>query len=290
MTEQFANIDGLKICYEILGKEDGCPVILVHGFGVKKEIWIAQVDALAKHFKVIRFDNRGAGKSDRPKIFSPIETYADDTKKLMDFLNIEKAHVIGWSLGGMIVQNFLLNYPEQVNKAILIATNYRFPNEQGPDIYKKMRLKEIELLKTDPALAFQEVARANFYAKFRKEMESNPQKKFHNIWSAEDFIKMSSINPPRAEDIENFGEALKTYNTFERLKEIKNEVLLIAFSHDRLTPKVSKAEMQEQIPNSNLIVIEKAGHFGPMTRAPEVNKVILDFLEISKEQIAESVM
>jgi len=290
MTEQYADIDGIKICYEILGNEDAYPVFLIHGFGVKKEIWMAQVNELAKYFKVIRFDNRGAGKSDRPDGFSPIETYADDVKKIMNVLKIEKAHIIGWSLGGMIVQNFVLKYPEYVNKVILIATNHGFPNEQGPEIYKKMRLKELELLKEDPMKAFQEVARANFYAKFRKEMEADPKKKFFDIWSAEDFINMSTIDPPRAQDIENFGEALKTHNTFDRLKQIKNETLLIAFSHDRLTPKLSMAEMQEQISNSKLIVIEKAGHFAPMTRAPEVNNAILEFLEIPKELLAEPII
>jgi len=55
--------------------------------------------------------------------------------------------------------------------------------------------------------------------------------------------------------------------------------LLIAASHDRLTPKISREEMREQIPNSNLIIIEKSAHFAPMTRTPEVNKAIIDFLK-----------
>ncbi|NHJ25557.1 MAG: alpha/beta hydrolase [Candidatus Lokiarchaeota archaeon] len=53
----------------------------------------------------------------------------------------------------------------------------------------------------------------------------------------------------------------------------------MAASHDRLTPKISREEMREQIPNSNLIIIEKSAHFAPMTRTPEVNKAIIDFLK-----------
>ena len=54
MTEQFAEINGIKICYEVLGKDDGYPVVLIHGFGAKKETWRAQVGELSKNFKVIK--------------------------------------------------------------------------------------------------------------------------------------------------------------------------------------------------------------------------------------------
>ncbi|MFW9876350.1 MAG: alpha/beta fold hydrolase, partial [Candidatus Thorarchaeota archaeon] len=103
MKEAFAHVNGIKFCYEIHGNGD--PVLLVHGFGAKKESWIAQTSPLVKHFKVIRFDNRGAGKSDRPDASYTMEIFADDINGLLDHLEIEKTHIIGWSLGGMIVQN-----------------------------------------------------------------------------------------------------------------------------------------------------------------------------------------
>jgi 3-oxoadipate enol-lactonase len=64
MTELFAEINGIKLCYEIKG--EGEPVLLIHGFGDRKEHWRGQFDHLSKYFKTIRLDNRGAGKSDRP--------------------------------------------------------------------------------------------------------------------------------------------------------------------------------------------------------------------------------
>ena len=101
MPELFAEVNGIKFCYEILGEGD--PLILVHGFGSKKESWIAQFKPFSEHFKVIRFDNRGSGKSHRPKEIYTMEVFADDIAGLMDYLKIDKAHIIGWSLGGMIV-------------------------------------------------------------------------------------------------------------------------------------------------------------------------------------------
>jgi proline-specific peptidase len=275
MTEKFAQIGDVKLCYEILGKEDGYPILLIHGFGVKKEVWMAQVDDLAKTYKVIRFDNRGAGKSDRPS-GRHIEIFADDTNNLMEYLQIEKAHVMGWSLGGMIAQNFVLKYPERVNKLVLICTVTGYPTEEGPEIYKKMRLQELEL---GPEKAFWETARANFHAKYRREMEKDPKKKYFGIWSAEEYIEMLGKDPSTQQDIINQAEALKTHNTMERLHQIKNSTLLIAASHDRLTPQINMEEIHKRLPNSSLVVIEKAGHFAPMTRTPEVNKAIMDFLK-----------
>ncbi len=80
-------------------------------------------------------------------------------------------------------------------------------------------------------------------------MEANPKKKFFGIWSAEEYIKMLNEDPATPQDIINQAEALKTHHTLKRLNEIKNPTLLIAASHDRLTPKISMEEIREPIPN-----------------------------------------
>jgi pimeloyl-ACP methyl ester carboxylesterase len=285
MTDLFASINGIKICYEIKG--EGSPVILIHGFGAKKESWIAQFKPLSEKFKTIRMDNRGSGKSDRPKGDYTMEVFADDIKGLLDYLQIKKTHIIGWSVGGMIVQNFVLKYPECVNKVVLINTNYGTPDEQGPEVYKKMRLDALEKIKADPVKAFWEGTRVSYHRDFRKEMESNPNKKFYDLWTVEDLIQETVIDPPTPQDIINTANAMLTHNTFERLNQIKNETLLIAASHDRITPKSVMVEMDEVIPNTTLKVIDKAGHSSPRSRAPEVNKMIIDFLETTLEQIVE---
>jgi len=275
MTEKFAQIGDVKLCYEILGKEDGHPILLIHGFGVKKEVWMAQVGDLSQHFKVIRFDNRGSGKSSRPS-GTNMDIFTEDIKNFLDYLQIEKTHVMGWSLGGMIAQNFVLKYPEKVDKLILICTVPGCPTEEGPEIYKKMRLYELEI---GSEKAFWETARANYYSTYRREMEKDPKKKYFGIWSAEDFIKFLSLDPSTPQDIINQGNAIKKHNTLERLNEISKKTLLIAASHDRLTPKLSMMEMHKRIPNSTLKIIEQSGHFCTLSRAPAVNQIILEFLE-----------
>ena len=276
MTELFAEINGIKICYEVHGEGD--PVILVHGFGRKKENWIAQFKPFSEHFKTIRFDNRGAGKSDRPKGVYTMEVFADDIAGLMDYIEIDKAHIVGWSLGGKIVQNFALKYPERVDKMVLINTNYGLPDESGTEIYKNMRLVDLKLRKVDPEKSFWQSARGGYYIKFRKQMEADPAKKWYGLWSVEDLIKERMTDPPTAEDIEIQSGADNTHHTLERLHEIKNESLLIASTHDRIMPTKVMEEMHERIPNSTLKIIKKAGHNSPLSRAPEINKMIIEFL------------
>ncbi len=276
MKTVFALVNGVNLCYEIHG--DGDTLLLVHGLGTKKEAWIGQTEPLAKHFKVIRFDNRGAGKSDRPDTPYTMEIFADDINGLMDFLEIEKCHIIGWSLGGMIVQNFILKYPQRVNKMVLINTNYGTPDESGAEAYKNMRLQGLKANREDPVKAFWQSIRSDYYIKFRKQMEADPPKKWHGLWSVNDLIQMSTTDPPTEKDIIVQARALATHHTFDKLHEIKNETLLITSSHDRITPQSVMVEMHEKIPNSTLKIIDKAGHVSPRSRAPEINKMIIEFL------------
>ncbi len=273
----FANVNGVKLSYRVYGT--GFPVILIHGYGAKKEIWNPQIVELRKKYKVITFDIRGTGESDRPNMHYTMKMLAEDVNGLTDSLQIEKAHIVGRSFGGMIAQNFTLLFPQKVEKLVLIATNYGRTDTEWVEIPKNGRLEEIETLKHDPLKAFKQKSKWFFHIKFRKEMEANPTKKFYDIFSMEDLIRESTINPSRPQDILNQAEAMKTHYTLEKLGEINNKTLLIAASHDRLTPVSVMIEMNNKIPNSELKIINEVGHFMTLSRASEVNKMILNFLE-----------
>ena len=280
MSEKFADVNGIKICYKIYGKEENAPLICIHGFGSKKETWIAQIGELSKYYKVIIFDLRGAGKSSRPdKPSYTMELFADDIRGLMDFLNIEKAHIIGRSMGGMIAQNFVLKYPRKVSKLILINTSAGIRNEESLEMFKRTQFERFNLIKRDPEKAFWRDTRLGFYIKFRKQMEADPKKKFYGIWSVEDLIKYIQTDPSTPRDIENQAHAIKTHNAYERLNEIKNKTLLLTASHDKLVPKFFMQQMHEKIPNSIFKVIDKAGHESHYSRAPEINQIIIKFLK-----------
>ncbi len=277
MTELFAVVNGINACYEIHG--EGYPLMLIHGYGGTKEGWFTQVPALSEEFKVITPDNRGAGGSDHPNIPYTMEMYADDINGLMEYLKIEKAHVIGASLGGMIVQNFILKYPNRVNKFVLINTFPGFPNQQGLEMYKNSQIQYFKELKENPIVAFFKAARQGFTREYRKMMEENPKRRFYDLWSAEDIINGNLEHAYTPQDTINGANAIAGHNTLDRLHEIKSETLVLCAEKDRIANMTTNKKIHERIPNSVFKIIKDAGHNSPFEKAPEVNKVLLDFLK-----------
>jgi 3-oxoadipate enol-lactonase len=282
MTELFAYVNGIKLCYDIHGK--GNSVILIHGFSDRKEHWRAQVGELSKFFKIIRLDNRGAGKSDRPEGEYSMKVYASDVAGLMDFLGIEKAHIIGHSMGGMIAQNFTLIYPNRINKLVLINTLAgmalpRVPTDRAFEIYRESAIEDVKALRDEPLNNFLKLTKRSYSREFHKQMVANPKKKFHGIWSVEDLVEEKTNYGPTEKDIDNLIAAFKTHNTYERLHEIKNETLIIAAEKDKSCSVPMNEKIHELIPNSKFIIIKNAAHQSILEKAPEINKIIIDFLK-----------
>jgi pimeloyl-ACP methyl ester carboxylesterase len=115
------NSAGVKIHYTVEGK--GEPVILIHGLYSSAAVnwqWPGTVAELAKQYQVIALDNRGHGQSDKPQAEGEYGVkMAEDIVRLMDHLHIARAHVVGYSLGGMIVMKLLTTHPERVSSAVL---------------------------------------------------------------------------------------------------------------------------------------------------------------------------
>ena len=115
----YAEVNNTRLYYEIKGQGD--PLVLIHGMNLNHTMWNTQVPEFSKHYKVIRYDLRGYGKSANPK---EGESYSNhtDLKTLLDLLNIKKTHLLGLSMGGMICQEFALRYPERLDKLVLTGT------------------------------------------------------------------------------------------------------------------------------------------------------------------------
>ncbi len=115
-----ANINGINISYKIEG--EGEPLVMIMGIASTKRAWLFQTPVFKKYFRVITFDNRGCGESDKSSEAYSIRDMADDTAGLMDSLGIDKAHILGASMGGMVAQELAINHPEKVKKLILCCT------------------------------------------------------------------------------------------------------------------------------------------------------------------------
>jgi pimeloyl-ACP methyl ester carboxylesterase len=120
------HVNGVKLYYETYGQ--GEALLLIAGIGYGTWLWAKQIPELSKYFSVIAFDNRGVGRSDKPDIEYTISLLASDAYELLRALNVERAHILGISLGGFIAQQLALDHPEIVNKLILCSTSFGGPN------------------------------------------------------------------------------------------------------------------------------------------------------------------
>jgi pimeloyl-ACP methyl ester carboxylesterase len=131
--DQFFDSDGVKIHYRVWGKGD--PIVLVHGFTASIDTnWVQPgiVDKLDDNFKVIAFDLRGHGKSDKPHDVAAYgDKMAEDVVRLLDHLGIEKAHIVGYSLGGFTTLKLVTMHPERFLSATLGGAGWRPPGEDG---------------------------------------------------------------------------------------------------------------------------------------------------------------
>ena len=115
-----ARIGEIEINYEEYG--EGPPLLMILGLGQDIQTWGLQTEAFSEHFRLILFDNRDSGKSSRCISEYTTETMARDVIGLMDYVGIERAHLLGTSLGGIIAQQVALLAPERVIRLILVST------------------------------------------------------------------------------------------------------------------------------------------------------------------------
>ena len=120
-TMAAATVNGVNIAFRVQGK--GPPLVLIMGYRLSSAAWPARfVDALAEHFTVVTFDNRGTGQSDKPLTGYALANMARDVAGLLDEIGIESTYLLGYSMGGAIAQEFTRQFPERVAGLILCAT------------------------------------------------------------------------------------------------------------------------------------------------------------------------
>lgn len=123
-------VNDIHVYYEIHG--EGEPLVLIAGLSTDITPYLRIIGELAQKYRVIAFDNRGAGRSDKPDIPYSIEMMADDTAGLLNALDIEQAHILGISMGGRIAVDLTLRYPKLVKSLLLVSTFVsRFPLNQS---------------------------------------------------------------------------------------------------------------------------------------------------------------
>jgi pimeloyl-ACP methyl ester carboxylesterase len=245
----------ININYKMDGM--GEPLVMIMGFGAAMDGWNSQAPFFAKHFKVITFDNRGAGKSDKPKGPYTTAMMAEDTTHLMDSLGIEKAHVMGASMGGLIAQEFAINYPDRVDRLVLACTFARLAMAD-PEGAKSKDTPE-ERQKRVISLAYNKPLYRLFHGTLAK-------------------VRSIPHDSPEAVGIEGQNAAVSTHDTVDRLTSIRVPTLVIVGSGDRLVSPSASEFLAGKIPNAGLVKIEGGSHVFNVENRDEFNREILKFL------------
>lgn len=257
----FASINGAQIHFEQAGS--GHPLVLLHGLGLNLHLWDSQFAPFAGDFRVIRYDLRGFGQS-IPSTPAPF-SHAEDLKVLLDHFKIERAHILGLSLGGRIALDFALLYPERLDRLVLVDAalgGYRF----AEDWYARMAIIMQHGKDGDIAAAKRlwlahplfDSIRAHNRNKQRFEQIASSDPGWH--WLHQGFEQ--SINPSAA----------------KRLHEIKAPTLVVVGEHDLPDFQAIADLLQANIAHAKKKVLAGAGHMANMEAPEQFNETILRFL------------
>ena len=266
--------NGIELYYESIGS--GKPLILISGLGYPLWQWHKMVPYLAEHFQVIAFDNRGVGQSDKPSGPYTAQMLATDTVGLLDALDIEKAVIIGHSMGGFIAQAIALDFPERASKLILCSTNFGGPNHI-PISPKAMAV--LSDLSSDPLTRFTnglKVSTAPGWA------DANPQ--IVQGWTEWRIANPMDIEGYQAQMAIGLG-LISAESAFEnRLPTINIPTLILFGEHDNVVPPTNAELLAQKIAGSKVVIIPDAGHFFPIEVPETASQIIVDFV---KQEVIE---
>ncbi len=260
-------VGDINIYYEVHGK--GESLVLIMGLGGNTTRWFRIMPLLSQEHKVIAFDNRGAGRSDKPDIPYSMEMMADDIAGLLDAIGIDSAHIFGISLGGMIAQHFALRHPRKVTSLILGCTRCGGSHSIVDDSGSRNVLDPQRLWTMTP----EERARDMLPALWSQEFID------HNPGIVEEHIALSIENPIDPTGYIRQLQAANIHDTYDRLPEIQTPTLIIAGDADRLIPVGNSVILSSRIPGSELVILPKMGHGFYTEARDETARIIMDFMK-----------
>jgi len=260
-----AHVNDIDIYFEIHGS--GPPLVLIMGLRRNAEWWYRQIPELSKHFTIIAFDNRGAGRSDKPEMDYSIGLFADDTAELMNFLGIPRAHILGISMGGYIAQELAINHPDKVNGLILGCTSC------GGRRAMLMSGERIEKFKANKGLTPEQILRKDMDLYF-----SNRFIREHPEW-IEEFVNISLLYYQPADAFFRQFNACVNHDTVDRVSDVSSPTLIMTGDDDLLVPHENSRILQELIPDANLDVFAGCRHCFFIEASAKFNRSVVRFFQ-----------
>ena len=234
-------LNGIELYYEVHGR--GEPLILIHGGLGNAGYWSNQIEAFAKKYQVIALDSRGHGRSTFNEEPISYALMTSDVLALMDYLEIAKADIVGWSDGGIIGLELAINHPDRVNRIVAYGANYD-PSGVRSDIGESERFN-----------AYIEQAAADYQT-----LSPDPTR-----WDA---------------FLENIGNMWATEPNYTpaQLSAITTPMLILDGKEEEAIDTDHTKLMADLIPGADLHLIASTGHFAMLEKPAEFNEIVLDYL------------
>lgn len=249
---EYASINGIQMYYERHGQ--GTPVVLLHGGYVDSDMWHIESSLLSRRYEVIEIDSRGHGRSTDADVPITYERMADDTLALLDHLDVDTAHFVGWSDGAVIASQIAASRPHRVNQLVLIGAAFK------SDVY----VDTFATLLSNDTL-FNAFVDSLFKPKY-KLVNPNPEHwpvfrdKLHELWLSPCYFATSPAG-----------------FCMEPLERIAVPTLVMAGEYEIIKRSHTNA-IAGAIPGAELTIVSHAGHFLPITRPFKTSQLLLDFL------------
>jgi 3-oxoadipate enol-lactonase len=240
---------------------DGPWLILCHSLASDMSMWAPQVPALARRFKVVSFDTRGHGGSDAPAGPYSLDMLADDALGLCDALGIDRAHWVGLSMGGMIVQTFALAHPDRVASLVLADTTSRYPPDVWPQWQQRIAIAESQGLELLVAPTLERWFTAPFRA-------AHPERVAPIA---------AAIRATPVAGYVGCSHAIPKMDVTDRLGMLHCPALVIVGASDPGTPIAMARAIHEHLTGSELVIIPDAAHLSNVEQPEAFNRALESF-------------
>ncbi len=254
----------INIHCEVLG--EGEPLLLIPGMGIAAgTCFFRQAAGLAREYCVIAIDNRGTGRSDQPDAPYSMETMADDAAALLAALRIDRAHIYGISMGGMIAQHLALRHPEAAASLVLACTSCGGRHSEPPD-------REYVASVFDTQGTPEDRLRGRLHFLFTEGFVGSHPDVVERYIS----LHLDSMAPPHTYIRQ--AEAVIMHDTYDQLPGLGLPTLVIAGEADRTQPIHNSRALASRIPNAELLVMGGLRHFLAIECPDELNRAMIQFL------------
>jgi 3-oxoadipate enol-lactonase len=253
--------NGIRANYELSGREEAPVVMLSHSLASSLVMWHPQMEALEAHFKILRYDTRGHGKTDVPPGPYTLELMGEDAVGLLDALGIDKIHFVGLSMGGMIGQCLALNHARRLQSLVLCDTSSIIPKEGQPAVQER-----IDTAKSRGMEALAEPTLERWFTP--SYISKNPA----SLEIIRKQLLATSVN-----GYIHCSDALRRLNYRDRLQGIRLPTLIMVGEEDPGTPVASAQVIQERIRDSKLVIIPSARHLSNVEQPKFFNEALMEF-------------